>query len=129
MTLLLDTHALLWWLTDDARLSVPARQAIGDEQNTIYVSAASIWEISTKQRIGKMPHLTQDFVLRLPDVLAEERFTELAVSARHALRAGLHSAAHRDPFDRMLAAQAEIELAALVSSDESMVEFGIPLLW
>lgn len=97
MSLLLDTHALLWWLADDPRLSAPARQAIGNAENPVLVSAASLREIATKQRIGKMPHLTADFVLRLPDVLAEERMAELAVNARHAVRAGQHAAAHRAP--------------------------------
>ena len=129
MSLLLDTHALLWWLADDPRLSAPARQAIGDAENPVLVSAASLWEIATKQRIGKMPHLTADFVLRLPDVLAEERMAELAVNARHAVRAGQHAAAHRDPFDRMLAAQAEIERLTLVSADKAMAAFGVALLW
>ena len=129
MSLLLDTHALLWWLADDPRLSAPARQAIGDAENPVLVSAASLWEIATKQRIGKMPHLTSDFVLRLPDVLAEERMAELAVNARHAVRAGQHFAAQRDPFGRMLASQAEIERLTLVSADKAMAAFGVALLW
>ena len=129
MSLLLDTHALLWWLADDPRLSAPARQAIGDAENSVLVSAASLWEIATKQRIGKMPHLTADFVLRLPDVLAEERMAELAVNARHAVRAGQHSAAHRDPFDRMLAAQSLIEGVPLVTRDMAFDALGTATIW
>ena len=129
MSLLLDTHALLWWLADDPRLSAPARQAIGDAENPVLVSAASLWEIATKQRIGKMPHLTSDFVLRLPDVLAEERMAELAVNARHAVRAGQHAAAHRDPFDRMLVSQAIVHGLTILTPDTLVTQYPGRTTW
>ena len=108
---LLDTHALLWWYTDDDRLSAPARDAIGDRSTEVFISAASAWEIATKQRLGKLdgvPSATEQF----SELAAADGFVHLAVSHLHALRAGAYRTEHRDPFDRMLAAQAEIELAS-----------------
>ncbi len=128
MRLLLDTHALLWWFTDDPRLSVRAREAILDERNTIYVSAASAWEIATKQRIGKLngvPEATQFF----PVLVAADGFINLAITYVHSLRAGAYTVPHRDPFDRMLAAQSEIEMCALVTQDPAFEAFLCHTFW
>lgn len=128
MRLLLDTHALLWWSTDDPKLSVRAREAILDERNTIYVSSASAWEIATKQRIGKLngvPEVTQFF----PELVAADGFINLAITYVHSLRAGAYTVPHRDPFDRMLAAQSEIEMCALVTQDPAFEAFLCHTFW
>lgn len=128
MRLLLDTHALLWWFTDDKRLSSSARDAIADEANTILVSAASAWEIATKHRLGKLDEAA-DAVLRFDELVAADGFEHLPVGHFHALKAGSYLAAHRDPFDRMLAAQSELEAIPLVTVDPAFEIFGTRILW
>ena len=128
MRLLLDTHALLWWFTDDRRLSAAARHAIADEGNEILVSAASAWEISTKQRLGKLQQVP-DLTRRFDELVAADGFARLAVTHLHAIRAGAYETTHRDPFDRMLAAQSEIESLALVTCDPAFGQFSTRPLW
>lgn len=128
MRLLLDTHALLWWQTDDSRLSARARAAIADEANEVFVSAASAWEIATKSRIGKLDDIPQAGA-RFDELVRADGFRHLAVDHRHALRAGGYPQEHRDPFDRMLAAQSELESLALVTVDPAFVGFGSRTLW
>jgi PIN domain nuclease of toxin-antitoxin system len=125
---LLDTHALLWWFTDDPRLSPAVRETIQDASNEFFVSAASAWEIATKQRLGKLPELP-DVTSRFAELVAADGFAHLAVSYRHSLRAGGYGAAHRDPFDRMLAAQSELESLLLVTRDPAFVHFGTETFW
>lgn len=128
MKLLLDTHALLWWWKDDPRLSMRAASAITDENNTVFVSAASAWEIATKHRIGKLPG-AESAVRQFNDLLIADGFGHLAVSYHHALMAGGFAIKHRDPFDRMLAAQSIIEGATLVSNDAKLKLFRVKRLW
>ncbi len=128
MRLLLDTHALLWWWTDDARLSAAVHDLISDEATEVLVSAASAWEISTKQRLGKLG-LGASVVPRYPALLAADGFVHLPIAAEHALLAGSYPQPHRDPFDRMLAAQAEIERLPLASCDSALGLFGVELVW
>lgn len=128
MRLLLDTHALIWWLAGDAALSDRARAAIADEANTIFVSAASAMEVATKHRIGKLPGaalLAQDFEA----VVAGQGFDELAITVRHARSAGAMNIDHKDPFDRLLIAQAQAEDMVLVSNEARFDEYGIKRLW
>jgi PIN domain nuclease of toxin-antitoxin system len=128
MQILLDTHALLWWLADDAALSRKARLAISDTRNRVWVSAASAWEIATKVRIGKLPtasDLADDFTGHIE----QEGFGVLAISAEHAIRAGLMAGAHKDPFDRMLMAQAQAENLPLVSNEEIFERYGVRRIW
>lgn len=125
---LLDTHALLWWLFDDARISPRARALIADRSNTFLVSSASAWEIATKWRIGKLP-AASTLVRDIPGWIAKAGFGELAVNTAHAQRAGTWPAPHRDPFDRLLAAQSHLEDAPLVSLDEQLDAFGIRRVW
>lgn len=128
MRLLLDTHAWLWWLTDDPRLSAPARRAISDARNEVFVSAASAWEISTKERLGKLGGLPA-VAERFAELVQADGFAHLAIDHRHALRAGGFDMDHRDPFDRMLAAQGELERLVLVTLDPALALFGVRTLW
>ena len=128
MRLLLDTHALLWWWKDDKRLSRRAATAIADEANTVLVSAASAWEIATKHRIGKLPGAEQA-IGQFNELIVADGFIHLAITYQHALKAGGFDNAHRDPFDRMLAAQSIIEGATLVTDDAAMKLFRAKCFW
>lgn len=128
MKLLLDTHALLWWFFDDPRLSARARTAIADTANEVLVSAASAWEIAVKFHLGKLPECSEA-VERFEELVATDGFTPLAITARHALRAGTYPSTHRDPFDRMLAAQSELEAATLVTLDPALAAFPCARFW
>ena len=128
MRCLLDTHTLIWWMTNDPHLSRPARGLIEQADNTSLVSAVSAWEIATKVRLGRLPaaaDLIQDFVADL----ARERIEILAVSADHGIRAGLLPGPHQDPFDRMLIAQALAENIPIVSNDQALDGYGLTRLW
>lgn len=128
MRLLLDTHALLWWFTNDVRLSAPARQAIANVSSDVFVSAASAWEIATKQRLGKLEGMPEA-AARFSELVAADGFIHLPVTHLHGLRAGSYNLPHRDPFDRMLAAQSDIEALALVTRDAAFGAFGTRTLW
>mgnify|MGYP001765917606 CR=1 FL=1 len=128
MKLLLDTHALLWWLTDDPRLAERARALISDERNTVLVSAASAWEISTKYRLGKLD-LAAALLPRFNELIALDGFQHLPVTYLHAIKAGSYAVEHRDPFDRMLAAQCELEGATLLSCDRAFEAFSCNTAW
>lgn len=128
MRLLLDTHALLWWLTDDARLSAAARAALLDKGNEIHVSAASAWEIATKQRLGKLDGIAP-VAEWFGQLAAADGFAHLPISFLHALRAGAYPLEHRDPFDRMLAAQSELEAMVLVTRDPEFGAFACHTFW
>ena len=128
MKLLLDTYTLLWWWKNDPRLSKKAFNAIKNDSNVILISAASAWEIATKHRIGKLPGV-EHAVANFNELIAADAFTHLAITHQHALTAGMFDAAHRDPFDRMLAAQAIIEGAAFVTDDPAIKLFRAKTLW
>ena len=128
LKLLLDTHALIWWLAGDAALSLRARDAIEDEANSVAVSAASAMEVATKFRIGKLSGaavLAQDFEA----IVAAQGFTELPVSVQHARLAGGMNISHKDPFDRFLIAQAQADGMVLVSNEALFDTFGVRRLW
>jgi PIN domain nuclease of toxin-antitoxin system len=126
--LLLDTHALLWWLDGDERLSDRAKSTIGDGANRIFVSAASAWEIATKVRIGKLPDAVE-VAERFSEIIGNQDFDSLPITAEHARQAGLMPGEHLDPFDRMLIAQSQIEGFTLVSNEALFDRFGIRRLW
>jgi PIN domain nuclease of toxin-antitoxin system len=126
--LLLDTHTLLWWLAGDARLSRKARVAIADEENAIHVSAASAWEVSTKHRLGRLREVGP-LVTAFAREVAAQGFIALDITLEHEQRAGNLGGAHRDPFDRMLVAQAQAEKLTLVSNEKVFDDYGIDRLW
>lgn len=128
MKLLLDTHALLWWLAGDARnLSKTVRDAIGDVDNAIYVSAVSASEIAAKQRLGRLDAGVLSG--QLARIIAQQTFIALDISMDHAERAGALPGAHRDPFDRMLIAQAQAENLTVVSNESVFDGYGVSRLW
>jgi PIN domain nuclease of toxin-antitoxin system len=126
--LLLDTHALIWWLAADDALSSTARAAMADHENEIFVSAASAWEITTKHRIGKLPEAG----LLAADVagfVSAQGFIELPIAIRHGQLAGSLPGIHKDPFDRILIAQAIVMDMPIISRDEILSAYGIVRLW
>ena len=126
--MLLDTHALLWWWGEENRLSPRARKLIADEGNEILVSAASAWEISTKVRLGKLL-VAIDLVRDFSDYLSRDGFFALPITAEHGLRAGLLPGPHKDPFDRMLVAQSQMEAIPIVSNEEVFDSYGARRIW
>ena len=128
MRLLLDSHTLLWWFANDERLSAQALVAIKNARNEIYVSPVSAWEIATKFRLGKLP-TAKPLVAEMASYLAEEGFKVLEFRLASARRAGLLPGVHRDPFDRMLIAQALEEDLVLVSNEVLFDRYGVRRLW
>ena len=128
MRILLDTHALLWWLAADASLSRRARTAIAELGNAVLVSVASAWEIAIKVRRGKLPGaagLVSDF----EGFMLREGFSLVDITVEHALRAGSLPGPLKDPFDRMLIAQAQAENVPLLSNESIFDSYGIRRLW
>jgi PIN domain nuclease of toxin-antitoxin system len=123
MTILLDTHVVLWWHDGDRRLSPVARRAI-ERAELVLVSAASAWEVALELGSGKL-RLEWAF----DEIVTRNGFTELAVTLRHARQLEVVPMRHRDPFDRMLVAQAMVEKATLVSKDRALAAYGIDVLW
>ncbi len=128
MDVLLDTHALLWWLSDDPALAPRARKVIAETRNVLFVSAASAWEIATKVRLGKLP-TAADLAADFSGHLEREGFQVLAISGEHAIRAGLLPGLHKDPFDRMLIAQAQGENMPIVSNEKLFDGYGVRRIW
>ena len=128
MRILLDTHAFLWWMADPARLSRAARRVVTDEANDIFVSAASAWEITTKHRIGKLPE-AEVLALDVTGNIADQGFGELAITVDDAERAGRLPGLHRDPFDRMLIAQALARNLVIASRDRVFDGYGVSRMW
>jgi len=123
MNLLLDTHVLLWWLDASPTLSEKATSAIADGSNLVFVSAAVIWEIRIKQALGKL-----EIPSNFRQVLDRQPFEILAITAEHAHAVGDLPAHHRDPFDRMLIAQAIVEGFAIVTRDSIIQQYKVPIL-
>ena len=128
MRVLLDTNAVLWWFAGDPKLSVDVRCLLSRDDTLVLVSAASAWEICTKVRIGKLPtahELCEDFL----GFVARHQFEALAITVEHGRLAGQMPGAHKDPFDRMLAAQALIEDVPIVTNDAAFAGFGVKVVW
>ena len=126
--LLLDTHALIWWLAGDDRLAARARDTIDLHRTQVFVSAASAWEIATKVRLGKLPGAA--FIAGdIRSFISYEGFRSLAVTVEHGQRAGALPGPVKDPFDRMLIAQAMLDGLQLVSMEQGFDAYGVLRLW
>jgi PIN domain nuclease of toxin-antitoxin system len=125
---LLDSHVLLWWWFEPERLSQSVQILLADPATTVLVSAASVWELSLKHHQGKLPEL-QQAIGDLPGLLQADGFQPLPIALAHGLRAGAYHKPHRDPFDRMLAAQAELERLVLLTADPQLSTFPCHTLW
>jgi PIN domain nuclease of toxin-antitoxin system len=125
---LLDTHVLFWWLTDDSRLSATARRLMSNDPDTVHVSVATAWEIAIKVGQGKWPE-ARSLIDSFEREVESEGFVLLPIEVPHVRAAGLMQVAHRDPFDRLLVAQAASERLTLVSSDQTLAALGVACLW
>ena len=125
MRLLLDTHALLWWLIDDPQLSPVARDAVANLANEVYVSACSGYEIAYKQKLGRLPTFPESLL----DRVARERIGTLPISLEHAVAAAALPGSHRDPWDRIMTAQALAEHCYMVTVDQVFADYNVPVLW
>jgi PIN domain nuclease of toxin-antitoxin system len=125
LRLLIDTHGLVWWLNDSRRLSAAARAAIRDPDNDLFVSAIVAYEIAYKEKSGRMPLIA----VNLPRQLHRERIEVLPISLDHALMAAALPGPHRDPWDRIMIAQARAESLTVVTVDHVFVDYGVPVLW
>ena len=128
MRLLLDTHALLWWWKNAPQLPETARSAMADPANDVFVSAASGWEVATKVRKGQLPEFGASLSAFVDDVL-RDGFNHLDVTARHGVHGGSLPGDHKDPFDRLIAAQALIEGMTVITRDREIAAFGCETLW
>ena len=126
--LLLDTHALIWWLLDDPKLPARARSLIADGEVRAFVSSASAWEILTKRRKGRLPEFGE-IAETLEDYVQRSRFEPLAITLAHAAAAGRLPGPHNDPFDRMLIAQAAAECLTVVTVDPVFEDYGVGTVW
>ena len=125
---LLDSHVLLWWWFDPDRLSNAVLELLSNPSTSVLVSAASVWELSLKHQQGKLPELS-GVITDLPGLLQADGFEALPISLAHGLRAAAYSQPHRDPFDRMLAAQAELNRLVLLTADPQLSTFPCRTLW
>ncbi len=128
MRALLDSHALIWWLSDDPSLTRNIREIITDTDNTLVVSAASAWELAIKYQMGKLRKVA-DLVSDFSGRIEREGFQLLPISAEHGIRAGLLPGLHKDPFDRMLIAQSQAENLPIISNDAVFETYGVRRLW
>jgi len=128
MNALLDTHAFLWTVTDDPRLTRAARSVIADGANRIFLSVVSMWEIVPKAHAGKL-HLTGSAASFLVDQMTRNSLSALDVSPRHVLQVAKLPRQHRDPFDRLLVAQAQVENLPLISADAHIRRYAVPVIW
>ena len=129
MRILLDTHAFLWWISDAQQLSQKARQIIGNGENTLFLSAASGWEIAIKTRLGKLKlpaDITSFFIL---EQLSVNAITPLPVQMKHALHVSSLPDFHRDPFDRMIVAQAQVEDLLVLTADPQFAGYNVQTFW
>lgn len=129
MRVLLDTHVFLWWITDDPRLSPKARQIIGTGTNDLFLSAASGWEIAIKAGLGRLQLQENKLERFMTDQLALNAIASLPVQMSHALHVYSLSPHHRDPFDRLLVAQAQLEDLPIITSDPLIEQYPVTIIW
>ncbi len=128
MKLLLDTHTLVWWMSDDDQLSDRALSYVSDPQNQIFVSAASAYEISLKHSMGRFPE-AEILSHNWTNIIHRAGFDLIDISSAHGLRAGLLPKHHGDPFDRLLIATTLEETMSLVSKDREIAQYDVPMIW
>lgn len=128
MRALLDTHTFLWWITDDPQLSPRVRKIFGDGENELFLSAASGWEMAIKTKLGKLqlPDHLQSFIF---EQLAGNAIVSLPVQMNHALHVYTLPDHHRDPFDRLLIAQAQLENMPILTTDPQIAQYPIKIIW
>ena len=128
MRAILDTHAFLWWVLDVPRLSADARSLMSDGSNELLFSAASAYELTIKAQSGRLtlPETPDTYV---PSRLAANAFEPLSIELAHALRAGMLPVIHRDPFDRMLVAQAQVEGLPILTADPAISRYDVETIW
>jgi len=128
MRYLLDTHTFLWWITDDERLSERARAIIADGQSVLYLSAASAWEIAIKARLGRL-ELANDPEELIPEQMALNHIEGLPVQVSHGFHVFSLPNHHRDPFDRLLVSQSQLEGLPLLTADPNLAQYDVPIVW
>jgi len=128
MNILLDTHAFLWWITNDSQLSKRARNLISDSLHYVYWSAASSWEVAIKYHLGRLPLPDKPNIFIFQE-LEKNRIDPLPIKDVHAFHAGQLPEYHKDPFDRMLIAQAQIESFVLLSNDSLFARYDVHVTW
>jgi len=128
MKYLLDTHAFLWFVSDDSRLSPRARSIIKDRNQEVYFSAASAWEMSIKIRLGRLT-IEEELEPFIVKQLAENNFSTLSITVLHSLYTSKLPEIHKDPFDRMIIAQSKLENMSLISKDKNIKKYKVPMVW
>lgn len=128
MRAILDTHAFIWWVTDDSRLSSTAKTIITNPGNLLFLSAASAWEIVIKVRLGKLT-LPEAPEIYIPSRLKMNRFESLSIQMVHALQVTSLPDLHRDPFDRIIIAQSQVEKMPIVSVDSQIIQYPVDVIW
>ena len=128
MRVLLDTHTFLWWITDNKQLSATSRDVIGNSQNELFLSAASGWEMAIKARIGKL-ELPANFEQFIAEQLQQNAITGLPIQMSHALHVYTLPVLHRDPFDRLLIAQSQLENMPILTIDPQVGQYDVEVLW
>lgn len=129
MRLLLDTHTLLWWTTGDPSLPERARRRIAQSKDPVVISAVSAWEIAIKVNSGRLPSGATELIQDFEESLKQDGFRSMSITSDHAIRAGMLPGSHKDPFDRMLIAQAQAENMAVVSNDAVFDSYGVTRIW
>jgi PIN domain nuclease of toxin-antitoxin system len=128
MKVLLDTHAFIWWVTDNPQLSPTARDTIADPDNTIFFSVVNAWEIIIKQGSGKLT-LPEPAETYIPSRIAANQFMTLPVNLSHILQVASLPDLHRDPFDRLLVAQSQAEKISIISIDQYIAQYPVNVIW
>ncbi|BAY29519.1 hypothetical protein NIES2107_13620 [Nostoc carneum NIES-2107] len=128
MRALLDIHAFIWWVTNDPQLSTNARNAIADPSNVLYLSVVSAWEIIIKNKLGKLtlPEPVEEYI---PSRLAINRIESLPIQMSHVLQVASLPNIHRDPFDRILIAQSQVEYLPIITIDQQITQYSVPTIW